>query len=748
MTEQLPPGFTWEKDAPPQVTLEAPPESQDLPPGFTWEADLKEESPLETSADQSQGLVETGLEYGRRGVEAVREMWTGGGRFEEGIPELGVSGPSVSPFSPEGLKMSAAYITSTDPRQIADIAVKTLPGATVRDDKWGNPIVKFEGKEYYPNRPGASFADLFQFFPRAAVDLIAARLGARGTTLPRRMAMTGAGMGATSAGLDVAAEALGSEQGVSVERAATAAGAGALFEGLAPVAKRLWTGIFRRNVNFDPRTGRLTEAGKKKAKEAGLNPDDMDERLSKAFAREADIAADPRDAGARIAGEEFDVPMSRGQAQNIPGASAKAERQLAWEEQARNGAYGEKARRIMREFDDAQAEKMAAARGGVQERIGPEGQLITREGEAGEMVGEGLRSAKKYWDDAVDAAYTKANMVEARIGTEHLGALLKTVAKSMEDYGLDKVLHPAASRAMKEIKELATITSKTPQLTKLTLRRLETTRRRLRTYINSSANDGDMGAAINIKRSLDDWLDNATDNALFEGDERALDALKVARATRTKKGELLEQRGKGDEAGRVIEKILDTNPTPEQTINYIFGRGKLEGAHKAAPIIDRLGDALGRDSAEFASIQEAGWLRLAKEAGEKGFSPAKFKRNFDRAMEKNRTLMDTLYEPDDLALFRRFRDTVTKTITPDIAKNPSRSAYVMTRILQDYAKRASWFMIARGETVPGLALRMVGGDMPTLSAQAAKKALKPLSAGVRAPGAVAAGTAATVLEEE
>ena len=54
---------------------------------------------------------------------------TGAGRTEfPNAPELGTSGPSVPAFSAKGQRMAGAYLTSVESDQIADIAVKTLPG--------------------------------------------------------------------------------------------------------------------------------------------------------------------------------------------------------------------------------------------------------------------------------------------------------------------------------------------------------------------------------------------------------------------------------------------------------------------------------------------------------------------------------------------------------------------------------------------------------------------------------------------
>ena len=110
-------------------------------------------------------------------------IFTGAGRTEfPDAPELGTSGPDVPAFSDKGLRMAGAYLTSADSEQIADIAVKTLPGARRHNDRFGNAMIQFENKDYYVNKPGISQADLYQLSGQVAAFAPAAK----GTALLRR----------------------------------------------------------------------------------------------------------------------------------------------------------------------------------------------------------------------------------------------------------------------------------------------------------------------------------------------------------------------------------------------------------------------------------------------------------------------------------------------------------------------------------------------------------------------------------
>lgn len=668
--------------------------------------------------------------------EKTKSLVTGEGRTEFDIPELGTSGPEVPWYTKEAFKMMGAYAFSAEPEQVADIALKALPGSERKEDKHGNVIIRFNDKDYYVNKPGVSQADLFSLLAQTGAFAPAAKFAGAGKSLGSqilRMFTAGAG---TSAGLDYGAEQLGSEQGISGSRALMAGAVGALFQGLSPVAIAAWRKVFGTPIAFDPKTGKLTASGAAQARKAGLDPEDMTERLSRIFAEEASEAVSPEAAASGALSREFDIPYTRGQ-------RTQGFEQLSKEEATRKGAFGEESGNIMRQFDKEQQEAITGARQKVQEQLGEMG--IEKPSEGAAIVTEGVQSRAARKATAVDEAYETARGAQATFTGDSLSSLLGNIKQSVKDFDIDPTLHPGSTKALKSLAKLSREIKKTQKygLDRVTLRRFETERRKLGNAINSTSNKADRAALTRMKGELDRWLDDAVDNALFSGDDEALNLLKKARGERREYGTLYEpQRGKfPDQAGKIIQKMIETDPTPDQVVNYLFGAAKL-GKNKTSEIVlQRLKKAVGEESGEWEAVREMAWLKLSQDAQGNTLSPKKFRTAFNEAMRDANGLMKTLYTKEELALMKRYRDALMRTVTPEDATNPSKTAYTISRLIRQLLGRTGTMFTFSGQPGLGAAFFTAARTPTAMGSRTARKALRPQKRLPKAPGPVAAGTA-------
>jgi hypothetical protein len=654
-------------------------------------------------------------------------------------PELGTSGPDVPAFSKEGMRMAGAYATSVDPEQIADIAVKTLEGAQKTQDEQGNPVIEYKGQKYYVNRPGLSEADFFQFLGQTGIFAPAARLAGAAKSLGGRMLTAAGGSAASSAAADKASEALGSEQGVSPGRAMMAAATGGLFEGLSPIATKAWRGIFNKSRFFDPSTGQLTDEGRRAAQAAELDPDAMNRKLAEQFSKEAQDAVNPDAYGRQTAAKEFDIPLTRGQA-------TRSWDDLANEQSLRRGAKGDKAGNIMRDFDELQNQRIAAAADRVQESVGGGTRNVAQSDDAGRILTSGLSDRLEQQVRRVDDAYDALRATDARLNVDSLSGLAKRARSAVEDYDIDPELMPSTVRAFRQIGRLGKEMRKQQggRVTKLSLRRLENQRRKLNNLIDSAKNRTDKAAATRVRNAYDEYLQDAADNALFEGDDEALNLLKQARAERRTQGHLFGKRDSKDEAGRVIQKMLETDPTPEKAVNYVFGKANLGSRDASGKVVDRLREIFGDDSTEMAALREAAFRRLTRDKAGNFTSPRKVARALDEAFGQNQTLMKSLFSDDQRKLLRRFSDAVKQTETPQSADNPSGTAYTLSRLARQFTQRLGTMATFSGNPGLGAGLFSLARTPTIMGGRAAKNATKPLPMQrPRGPAFTAGGQAAT-----
>lgn len=689
-------------------------------------------------------------------LSKITSAVTGEGRREFDIPELGTSGPQVPPLSEEGLRMMGAYSTSVEPQQIADIALKVLPGATAKQDSYGNPIITFDGQDYYINRPGISEADLFQLLSQMGAYAPSARAGLAARSLTGRALRTGGAAGVTSAGLDLASQMQGAEQDVSGERMATALALGGAFEFLAPAAKATWRWLTQRNDLFDKATGQLTAKGKSVAKSAGLDPESLTNEFSEAFAKQARNEPIPDVAVAKALTERHGIPYTTGQ-------QTQEFRQLGTEEGLRHGTFGQPGQGALRSFGETQKEAMEEAAKKTQGRLGRAG--IRTEAQAGDILQQGLSREVSRMEARIDDAYALAGGSQANIkNPESFKDLAGAIGDVADEFDVDAELYPATTKILKTLRGLVPKTKEPPlsRMTgvkpkpphKTTIRELEVIRRRVNHQIQAAKNPADAKAAKMIKGKLDDWMDEAIDNVLFEGDDEALDLLKEARFTRVEKRMKFEQQTPHDKSGPIIQRMIMENPTPEQMVNWLYGMGKLGSRETSAGVVKRLKDVFPEGSLEWDALREAAFLRLTRDKAGNMLSANVIKRNLSEALNRNPTLTRTLYNDDEVKLLKELNESLRRTTTPKEGMNPPKTAFTMMRVFRDLIRRSGTGLTFRGHHFLGGGLFTIGRLLPgnftsaqgTKMAKEAVKGIPPFR--TRAPAGVASGVAGSQLLPE
>lgn len=684
----------------------------------------------------------------------VKSSFTGDDRREFDLPELGTSGDKIGAFSPEGLRMAAAYATSADPRGVADVAAKTLPGATVRADKFGNPIVDFEGQSFYVNRPGLSQADGFKFVADMAAYAPAARLAGKAPGVLLRGATTAGATGAASIAQDVAAQRLGSEQPVDLKRAAVTGAAGGVFEAASPLLSHLYRRVVGQPELYDATTGQLTQKGIAALQAAGIDPAHITDDFAQAFAREARGAVDPGQAArmAEASALPVRVPMTRGQ------MTGRASDQM-FEDLAAKGVYGRPAEIAMQGAKAEQARALQSNVHAIQDRLAGGRASVSGWGQAGETAQDALTSMRATGKRAVDDAYDLARSTAAGFQGGDVSSLGHFVGIRM---GVDDAtLVPVAMKRLETLKSMgeAPVTGTTPltgaklghhgdiratapqsdirsvPVDKLFSWRQETGR--LAREMQRT-NPTEARALSNMVHGFDEALPAMVDDALLQGDQAAIEAWKSAIGTarmfngRFKGGDLVERLTATDWRSGTRQLVVP----PDKASNAIFGSATLFGGQNTARDLTRLREVLGVDSEAWQKIREEAWLRLVDAGkggvqfdGSRGISGAKFASAFDNAMMKHKAVMEALYSPDELNLMRQFRGVSTRATVPvEGGKNTSNTVPAMANTVQRMlgstfmgekaATRIMMLPVVKALYSGGMGLRAIGATSPAVSRQA------------------------------
>ncbi len=639
----------------------------------------------------------------------IRDAVTGRGRYDPEIAKSGELGNNLEGTTlGQSAKIAAAYATSPDPVAIADIAEKTLPGSKRKIDQYNNQIIEWNGKDYYINRPGASSSDAYKLLADTAAFYPAARISATMANLWARAGLAIPAFFTTSVGQDLAAQGLGSDQPVDLERATFASAGGVVGEFLAPTVLKLWRSLFSSRQFY--RGGKLTPQGEAAAKQAGLNPDDMGSAEAQIFGSNLRYAADrygaeaPNVAAGRTQSGEFGVKLSKGQRTQDPA-------QLRRESLASQGASTDEAQAAMRNADLEQQLALARAADDIGEELNPQATMGSSR-DAAEALQQRTRSQ---YEDVRKGASDAYNKVEAATNQPSfqkqsvIDMRNQMTKKFREDFGFSYSadLQPRVAKVIKRLRQFVPERVRRRNFP-FYLGELERLRRSINKQIDGAPNQ-ERVMLTSLKRDFDSWMDTAIEKAMVDGDTAVIDQLKKARGLWSNYRQTFGVNAKtGDAGGKFVQKILDPQTAPEEVVKGIFGVTRAYPSNSPR-IIAKLKQALGEGG--MAEVREMGWTTIVDKAisdsvqgGSRKLSPQKFVTAFQKAMKENLTAMKQLYSETELQKMRRFASLAERTIRP--TTNPSGTVAGLSTVIRDLAKNYFTIIGFTQGIGPGVATRV------------------------------------------
>ena len=389
------------------------------------------------------------------------------------------------------------------------------------------------------------------------------------------------------------------------------------------------------------------------------------------------------------------ITMTRGQ-------QSGDEAQIAFEQAARRGARGGWAQNTLKPVFDEQENQVSSAI----MKVAGDGAPLQTPSAAGAIVQQGLREAEGSARKGVDKAYGLVRDMGGEVprgtGASLLGSVEQTLAGRNIDFSFRsaKSLTPETYRAYDAVKQLAEkMTGKAAQTSEgfpftnvqgiidpsIPLSLIEQTRK----LVNIAADNAsaaakmtgrreDKAAALAIRDSFDDWLDDAIDTRVLSNDVEALDALKWARGTHKAYAEKFR-------SNAAIRNILTKAEDETQALNALFGVAGLGNPKGAAEAIDII---TTQTPEGFQALRQAGLMRMTEglSTSIRQGNKTDF-RQLDRLMGdmldgKGKAVMQKLYRPDELAELQAIRKIVQKLIPPQGTVNTSASGYEGSRAVQ------------------------------------------------------------------
>jgi len=190
----------------------------------------------------------------------------------------------------------------------------------------------------------------------------------------------------------------------------------------------------------------------------------------------------------------------------------------------------------------------------------------------------------------------------------------------------------------------------------------------------------DARAAKAVYNGFNDWIaDIAERGAVNDPDGAA--ALWVMRAFTREKKSLFNPDGP---AGNILESVLSKNNTPEDVLGALLGRGgpSTTPPKGAVEALNNIKTTLGRSGQDtWDDIRLANWVKITQNNQGTTLSPLMLKKNIDAAFVNQKTLLDTLYTPEEQKTMRLLSKALDDVISVD--PNPSGTAHELSRMTRE-----------------------------------------------------------------
>ena len=640
-----------------------------------------------------------------KSLTAISDFFTGTKKTEYAdLPEIGE-------YKGQGeFKIALGLNITPDMKAQAEIIQAQVPGSKIFQDKYNNPIVTMpDGKSFYLNRPGASAQDfiqtisqILQYIPGQSY--VAKKLGR--SYLSRSIAAGAAG-GGTSIAQDIAAMQLGAED-INMTKAAISTATPVVFEGIInPVIGLTFRKLFGNPKYTEIVEGKikLNDKGKKAAKAAGIDVDNLDESYIQQFAKELEGGVDETLASVQAGAGQFGFRLSVGQAkQNFES--------IAILNEARKGAYGPKAQKDALEFFKNQGIDIENSAKSLMNKFN-RGELddLTLQ-DSGQIIQDGLKKVFKKKSEEVTTAYNAIDK-DAVFNAQESNSknLLKSINGIFNEGEalLDAQLTPSAIKANKLVNDFITKIngSKKTKINDLTINNFELVRKKLNAYIGTATSKTDRKSSYLIKKEFDKFYDDALDNALFgSGDDPViLNTIKKARYLFNRREKLfgdntIVKNGFKikDQSTKIVNTILhDAEVTPDKTIDYIFGSGQLGLKAQSLSVVQKLKDVFSvetknlglqaQTNKDFQALRTAAFNKIIRDSIKNGrFQPKSFHDQYKNIMNKNSDIMKELFDESELKLIDEFTNEVGKTFLGKDLVNASNTASGLSRMIQQFGR--------------------------------------------------------------
>tara|TARA_R110000868_G_scaffold93621_3_gene259028 strand:- start:239 stop:2602 length:2364 start_codon:yes stop_codon:yes gene_type:complete len=612
--------------------------------------------------------------------KAISDAITGEGQDIEfpDVPETSTMGSDEGPSFWEGLVPNLKIMAVRDDfgkTEIMESSFKDDPrwgGAFV--DKFGLPMIMWNEKPYYVNKPGASSQDLGTAIGEITKFFPATKIANAGKTIWSVLRRGALGYSATE----------GASKALETKLAPEVAGAKKTSGEVTPTSIRddiaLSTAIgVGADVALPPAA--------KLAKRAIVGG-------AKAVTPAAVKNLFPRITPEIINDSRF--IMSQGQRTSPaydPNASAikqsQASEQITQEDILRGSKLEGGGGPTIREFDANQLDQIRQEATMLRDQFGSgkvgslDSDLVPYEsatgvqnivtGEADKLKGTATSGYKAVREAVDQPIVTPKGMNETTTRALQTVADLQLSARELADF-------PQLAREIKYLQKLQKM-SANPRFKGSPFKLISGYQKTINRLMRDAATDTEKKAFGQIKSVIDDSVFNGIEQGFITGNKEVIDTLFASKEAYRKYIGLTGKAAKKDDnaANNILKMITNPDYDPKSFVNSLFGHSKFNPSKEMTKVLKNYKANLPQEKYDevIALIKDGVIEKAFSGAGRSGVTRANIVNNYKDVFLKNKNLIDELFTPDEVARIADFRKNVIPTMwaDPSLMLNASGTSY-------------------------------------------------------------------------
>ena len=548
-------------------------------------------------------------------------------------------------------------------------------------DKFDNPMIVWNDKPYYMNKPGFSQQDFGTFVGEFIKYIPAAKIVKGASTLRGMVSRGVPSYGAT----EVASQAA---EGLITPKTTAAS-----KRPLSDLAEEAGIGT-AIGVGADLAMATVPPVVKAAVRPLARGVAKATEGLPRYVARTTEAVSDALNPTV----QSSKYPLTVGQRGAKPptgGPGEKVTPQLEAEEVIRRAPSTDpSASGVIRSFDDAQLQEIVDDATTIQREMGS-GRAATAPGEedvpgyAAEAVqgvvggrAVGLKKASSEGYKAVEAAEFQPKMSRqgvlrtAEDATQAVKSEMGVTARELEQMPILKGELAYLSR----IRKMA----QNPRFKGSPLSVIHGYQKSLNRAIGTAQQGSPERLALGkIKSVIDNAVYDGIEEGFMLGDQAVLDQLKNATGLyRQYMGLTGKGTGRNTQekaANKILEKLTNPNATPYELVSTLFGHAKFNPNQTMGVVIDRLRSILPENEYdEVVALLKDGVLEKAFSGrGRSGVTRTNIVNNFEDVFVKQRGIINKLFSAEEIASIRQFRQDVLPSMWAEVKLNPSGSGLMI-----------------------------------------------------------------------